>query len=106
MASVAPDVLMRQIAGGAAPAIVDVRSKKEFDAGHVPGAVHIPFWLAGRRCQELASMRERPVVIYCGHGPRAYLAGAAFARCGFTQVVYLAGHMKRWRELNLPLEGE
>jgi len=96
---------MAQIAGGAPPLIFDVRSKKEFDAGHVPGARHLPFWKVGRNWQPFASMRESPIVVYCGHGPRAYMAGAALKRRGFKNVAYLAGHMKRWSEMNLPIEG-
>jgi rhodanese-related sulfurtransferase len=37
-----------------------------------------------------------PLVVYCGHGPRAYMAGSALRRLGFTQITYLAGHMTRW----------
>lgn len=102
---VTPDALMRQIEKGTAPVVVDVRSKKEFDAGHVPGAVHLPFWKAGRQWRTIASARELPVVVYCGHGPRAYIAGAALKRRGFARVAYLAGHMKRWTQMNLPTEG-
>ena len=102
---ITPDVLMAQIAGGSAPLILDVRSKSEFEAGHVPGARHLPFWQVGRHWQALAAMRESPVVVYCGHGPRAYMAGAALKRRGFSKVAYLAGHMKKWREMNLPIEG-
>jgi rhodanese-related sulfurtransferase len=105
MSSVTPDALLRQISSGEAPLVFDVRSKKEFDAGHVPGAVHLPFWQIGRRWQAFASMRESPIVVYCGHGPRAYMAGAALKRRGFSKLAYLAGHMKKWREMNLPLEG-
>jgi rhodanese-related sulfurtransferase len=101
---VAPDVLIEQIRSGRAPLILDVRSTREFDDGHVPGAVHIPFWQVGRRWQAFASARELPVVVYCGHGPRAYMAGSALRRRGFTNVIYLAGHMKKWKDLNLPLE--
>ena len=106
MSSIAPDALMQQIAAGAAPVIVDVRSVAEYDNGHIPGAIHLPFWQVGRKWQKLASMRELPVVVYCGHGPRAYMAGAALKRRGFSHVVYLAGHMKMWREMKLPLEGK
>jgi rhodanese-related sulfurtransferase len=107
---------MQQIAGGCSPVIVDVRSAKEFANGHVPGAIHLPFWQVGRSLsrrsaereggQKLASMRDRPVVVYCGHGPRAYIAGAMLKRRGFSCVLYLAGHMKKWREMKLPLEGK
>ncbi len=106
MVSIEPNALMQQIAAGLAPAIVDVRSAREYRDGHVPGAMHLPFWQVGRQWQKLASVRELPVVVYCGHGPRAYIAGAALRRRGFRNVVYLAGHMKKWREMNLPLEGK
>ena len=98
-----PDELARKIASGTAPVIVDVRSKREFDAGHVPGALHLPFWQVGRRSETLASMRDQPIVLYCGHGPRAYMAGAALRRRGFTNITYLAGHMKKWKQMKLPL---
>ena len=35
---------MKQIDSGTAPVVVDVRSKHEFDSGHVPGAIHLPFF--------------------------------------------------------------
>ena len=47
MRSVAPDSLMKQIAAATAPVIVDVRSATEFAEGHVPGAIHLPFWQVG-----------------------------------------------------------
>lgn len=94
---------MEQMKGGTAPLVLDVRSKHEFDAGHVPGAIHLPFWQVGRRWQKLAPMRDLPIVVYCGHGPRAYIAGAALKRRGFSHIVYLAGHMKKWRAMKLPL---
>jgi phage shock protein E len=106
MRSVAPDTLMQQIAAGTAPVIVDVRSAAEYGDGHVPGAIHLPFWQVGRSLPKLASMRELPIVLYCGHGPRAYIAGAALRRRGFSNVAYLTGHMKKWKDMNLPLESE
>jgi rhodanese-related sulfurtransferase len=105
LADIAPAELHAQIEAGKAPAIFDVRSKLEYEAGHVPGAVHLPFWQVGRLWQNFASLRSQPIVVYCGHGPRAHMAGAALRRRGFTNIAYLAGHMKKWRELNLPLEG-
>ena len=103
MPEIEPDALMKQIAEGTAPVIVDVRSKKEFDEGHVPGARHLPFWKAGRESRSIVSARELPVVVYCGHGPRAYIAGAALKRRGFRNILYLAGHMKKWRAMKLPI---
>lgn len=104
MPSVSPDRLVEQIAAGTSPVIVDVRSKWEFDGGHVPGALHLPFWRVGSRWRALAERRDDPIVVYCGHGPRAYIAAAALRRRGFSRVAYLIGHMRKWKALKLPLE--
>jgi rhodanese-related sulfurtransferase len=101
--SVSPDALLAQITTGSPPLVLDVRSKAEFDAGHLPGAVHIPFWRVGSRWPELAGHREHEVVVYCGHGPRAYIAGAALRRHGFTRITYLKGHMTKWKQRRLPI---
>jgi rhodanese-related sulfurtransferase len=99
--------LMRLIDAGRAPAILDVRRPEEFAAGHVPGAINVPFQEVGRRFVErrLTSDTSRPtmepIVIYCGHGPRAWLAGAALRRRGFTHYEYLKGHMAAWRRAGM-----
>jgi len=93
--------LIAQIEAGAAPAIVDVRSRWEFARGHVPGATHIPFWLMPARVVEVPASRAQPVVLYCGHGPRAFMAGAVLRATGFRQVLYLEGHMRGWRQARL-----
>jgi len=93
--------LIAQIDAGAAPAIVDVRSRREFTRGHVPGAMHIPFWLMPARIAQIPASRAQRVVLYCGHGPRAFMAGAVLRASGFRRVLYLEGHMRRWRQARL-----
>ena len=41
--TVSPAALLDRIDRGDAPIVLDVRSAGEFAAGHVPGAMHIPF---------------------------------------------------------------
>jgi rhodanese-related sulfurtransferase len=81
-----------------------VRSRAEYAAAHVPGALHLPFWQVKSGAPSLALKVDQPVVVYCGHGPRAYLAGAALRRLGFLSITYLAGHMARWTREGLPTE--
>ena len=100
------EALIGQIHEQRAPIIIDVRSRREFDEGHVPGARHIPFWRMASKTRDLAAFKDDSIVLYCGHGPRAYLAGAALRRRGFSNISYLAGHMTRWKAMNLPLEAE
>jgi rhodanese-related sulfurtransferase len=96
--------LLARIQAGSAPAIVDVRSRGEFDAGHLPGAVHLPFWAVFFRTSEVPAPKHEPVVVYCAHGPRAGLAKAALRLSGYQQVLYLEGHMSAWKKAGLPVE--
>jgi rhodanese-related sulfurtransferase len=104
MKNLDPSKLVEQIAAGTAPPVLDVRSRAEFEQGHVPGAIHIPFWQVAARTDQLSTHTDREIVVYCGHGPRAYIAGALLRSRGFRHVTYLAGHFTEWRALNLPMQ--
>jgi rhodanese-related sulfurtransferase len=120
--SIRPADLLAHIESQQAPMIVDVRSREEYLAGHVPGAIHIPFWACGWRAgrvsreqrrhlsrgQPLAvppsdrqSGAERPIVVYCGHGPRAWMAGTLLGLRGLRNLIYLEGHWTEWRRQGL-----
>jgi len=96
--------LDRQIRSGAAPAIIDVRSGYEYRRGHIPGALHMPFWKAFSLADDLSVPRNQPVVVYCQHGPRAFVAAFALRRAGYADVRYLEGHMSAWEKAGLPLD--
>jgi MFS family permease len=93
--------LLERIDSNTAPTIVDVRSLKEFSRGRVPGALHVPFESIGKRADSIPGSRHDLLVVYCGHGPRAWIAGAVLRRHGFTNVSYLSGHFSRWRSAGL-----
>ncbi len=105
---VTPAALLASIDAGTPPVIVDVRTRREYDAGHVPGALHVPFYtlLVGR--DRLPASPEQapalPIVVYCQHGPRAGVAWAALRLAGYTNVRYLDGHMAGWIAAGLPRE--
>jgi len=101
---VAAPILLEQIEKKTAPTIIDVRSEKEFADGHVPGALNIPFHRIGRQLDRIPGSRRDEVLVYCGHGPRAWIAGAKLHRHGFSNVKYLAGHFSRWHSAGLPQE--
>jgi rhodanese-related sulfurtransferase len=91
-----PATLADRIAAGTAPVILDVRSALEFARGHVPGAIHVPFWRINAHIDRVPAQQDDEVVVYCGHGPRAAWAGAALRRRGFRRVLDLAGHWAGW----------
>jgi rhodanese-related sulfurtransferase len=94
--------LHAQIERGDAPAILDVRSAPEFAAGHVPGAVNVPFTSVLFGSPALPAGLDEPIVVYCGHGPRARLAAIGLRRRGFRTIRLLAGHMSGWIRAGLP----
>jgi rhodanese-related sulfurtransferase len=98
---IAARTLLARIAAGAAPVILDVRSAREFADGHVPGAVHVPFWAVGTRIEAIAADKDEELVVYCGHGPRAMIAGRTLRRRGFTRLLFLDGHFSKWRSAGL-----
>ena len=96
--------LARRLNRKAPPAVIDVRSALEFRSGHIPGAVHIPFWSLLMHKKRLPSDRQAPLVVTCEHGPRAQLAAAQLGVLGYRQVELLDGHMAGWRGAGRPTE--
>ena len=99
--SISPDALLERIHLGDPPVVLDVRSAREFAAGHVPGALNVPFTRLLAGVDAVPAKIAQPVVVYCGHGPRAWMAGAALRRRGHGRVIYLRGHMAGWRKAGL-----
>jgi rhodanese-related sulfurtransferase len=103
--SISQSELASRIATRAAPLVIDVRTRVEFDSGHVPGAVHVPHGEVSTRLRELGTGSEREIVVYCEQGNRSALAAAALRRAGFRAVLHLEGDWSAWRASGLPCEG-
>ena len=83
--------------------LIDVREAAEYEAGHIPNALHIP--LAGiADAKSLQKLKEKPVVLYCRTGQRSMQASGRLRAQGFTQVYNLAGGIGAWQNENLPVE--
>ena len=98
------DQLLAAIKQGTAPVIVDVRTQGEYESGHVPGALHLPFHAVWSRHNEINANPEDRIVLYCEHGPRAWLGKFALWTLGYKKIAYLDGHMSAWKERGLPME--
>ena len=96
--------LDRLIKSGTSPVIIDVRSAYEYRHGHIPGAIHVPFWRSFFLAGGLSAPKDRPVVVYCQHGPRVGIGKIALLRAGYADVRYLDGHMSGWEKAELPME--
>ena len=102
MSSITPHELRTQLDLGTEVVVIDVRSAVEFAWGHVPGAIHVPFWKLLSSAAPGGLPRSSPVVVYCGHGPRAQLAMMGLRMRGYSSVCDLLGHWQGWRRLGFP----
>lgn len=82
---------------------VDVRSKMEFDAGHIPGFVNIPL---ENLKKEKSLFQDKNVIFCCLTGARCteaadWLSGENIAK----NVIEFAGGFQSWQEVGLAIEG-
>ena len=98
------EVRTRVDAGDRSLVILDVRERDAYDAGHVPGAKHIPRGqLELRVDQELPDPTAR-ILTCCEFGKISTLAAATLRGMGYTRAVALDAGIKAWREAGYPLE--
>lgn len=71
--------------------VVDVRTPGEFAAGHVPGAINIPFDQIDRRAAEIGDAAT-PVLLYCRSGRRTAIATESLRRLGFDRIFDLRSY--------------
>src|SRR5258705_12842557 len=98
----APERVRELLAAGEVE-LVDVREPYEWEAGRIPGAVHIEIERLASRADELP--RDRPVVFQCRLGVRSMMAAQAFRRAGYD-AWSMAGGIQAWHDAGLGLEPE
>jgi hydroxyacylglutathione hydrolase len=83
--------------------VLDVRERDEWDEGHIPGSVHVPY-------HDLDAIPDgidpdRPVAAICGSGQRSAVAASLLKRLGARDVIHVVdGGVPRWRREGWPIE--
>jgi rhodanese-related sulfurtransferase len=83
--------------------VVDIRPKKEWDAGRITGALNIPLADLDRRISEIKADKEKPLIVVCNMGQAAGTATRKLKAAGFRQAIRLQGGMTEWRGQNMPV---
>lgn len=71
--------------------ILDVRSKQEYQEGHIIGAINIPEYEIDNRVEREIQNKNVPVVIYCQYGSRSRNVYGKMKRKGYTNIYNLKG---------------
>jgi len=84
--------------------LVDVREDREFDADHIPGAIHLGKGIIERDIEVKYPDLQTPLVLYCGGGFRSALAADNLQKMGYTNVISMDGGIRGWRDKSYPVE--
>ena len=88
-----------------ADVLIDVRDADEYQAGHIPGAIHASRGVLEFRLSSTPelSARDLKVVLYCKTSGRAALAARAMHDMGYLQVQSIAGGFDAWVAAGKPV---
>jgi len=70
--------------------IVDVRTKEEYDSGHIPNAINIPVETINNKPSELNDLNQ-DIYIYCRSGNRSKQAAEKLVKLGYTNIIEFGG---------------
>jgi phage shock protein E len=92
----------KQIASGIQ--LLDVRSKDEWDEGHLKGAKLLPVSEEDFTGKAKAILDpKKPVLVYCKSGKRSAKAAKELREAGFTAVYEMEGGITEWEKSGKPV---
>ncbi len=71
--------------------ILDVREQDEFDEGHIPGAILIPYTEIENKAEEMLPDKDKQILVYCRSGRRSKIAAESLAKLGYTNIKEFGG---------------
>lgn len=83
--------------------VIDVRETKEFNAGHITNARHIPLEKITDRAGEIEKFKDKPILVTCRTGARSDLACMKLTKLGFSNLHSLDTGIDGWQEASLPI---
>ena len=74
--------------------VIDVRTKEEYDSGHIAHAVHFPLTTLHTQKDEISAYST--AFIICGSGGRSGRGCDILKEAGLTNVVNVVGGIMQW----------
>ena len=71
--------------------ILDTREQEEFDDGHIPNAILIPYTEIENKAEEMLPDKDKLILVYCRSGRRSKIAAESLSKLGYTNVKEFGG---------------
>ena len=71
--------------------LLDVREQDEYDEGHIPGAILIPYTEIDAKAEEVLKDKDALILVYCRSGRRSKIAAESLANLGYSNIVEFGG---------------
>lgn len=77
--------------------LIDTREVEEYEVGHIPGALLMPWHSIEERVRGIKPHKE--FILYCNTGVRAQKAARSLEGNGFSNVLVYSGGWEEWEEI-------
>lgn len=84
--------------------VLDVRTKEEFDAGHIDAALNLDVKSDKFRDEAGKLDKNRKYLVYCRSGKRSKAAQEILKELGFKEVINMTGGFMDWEKEGLPFK--
>lgn len=71
--------------------VLDVREQEEYDAGHIPQSILMPYTDIESRAEEELPHKDKLILVYCRSGRRSKIAAESLAKLGYTNIKEFGG---------------
>lgn len=71
--------------------ILDTREQDEFDEGHIPGAILIPYTEIENKAEEMLPDKDKLILVYCRSGRRSKIASESLTKLGYSNIKEFGG---------------
>jgi hydroxyacylglutathione hydrolase len=76
--------------------VLDVRMQSEWEAGHIPGALHVE---NGRLATDTPALpAHQPTAVHCAHGARSMAGISVLLRKGYRNLIQVEGGITAWQK--------
>ena len=106
---ISPKEAHELLTGKNPPLLVDVRTKAEFESGHLKKALNVPVgeFAGGAYAEKIGEpAKDDPIIVFCRSGRRSGIAHDILIKDRYTNVKNVEGGMIAWKEAELPIVKE